>query len=69
MLMAQLPEDIGVAKDATDVQKTIAAQTRRITLISIVLVGARSSFDHLPDNANGYGYEVHQTFPCQIGTG
>lgn len=29
---------IGVAKDATDVQKTIAAQTRRITLISIVLL-------------------------------
>ena len=29
---------IGVAKDATDVKKTIAAQTRRITLISIVLL-------------------------------
>ena len=29
---------IGVAKDATDVQKTIAAHTRRITLISIVLL-------------------------------
>ena len=58
---------IGVAKDATDVQKTIAAQTRHIDFHRSV--GARSSCDHLPDDTNGYGYEVHQTFPCQIGTG